>query len=191
MRREVKIITVKINGVWYRVMVLYKLVEKIALDTYRSLYINSDEIIHTGMWWIAREAEILPNGKVKARKLNSLAHRPGLHCAILPWSNWIGKKMPDGSLARRENYVWLEVYVVIGRDYTPEARENGWKNGKWAAVRACLDYIPTDGYYWYKTNSKQPWEWAICDSCWIAREMPESDVNETCYEWGIEPQKLA
>ena len=191
MKKNIKIITVVINGVEYRVMVLYKMVQKIAVDAYRSLYINSDEIIHTGMWWIARDAERLPNGKVKARKLNALAHRPGLHCAVVPWSNWIGQKMSDGSLARREGYVWLEVYVVLGKNYTPEARENGWKNGKFSSQRACLDYVPVDGYYWYSTNSKQPWDWAICGSCWVARELPENEVNTLCWEWGVEPQKLA
>lgn len=174
-----------------KTMEMYKLVEKIGENSYRSLYINSEEIVHCGEWWTAREGELLPNGKVKARKLNALANRPGIHCTMSPWTDWIGQRMPDGTLARRRNYVWLRVLVDVTVNYNPLARERGWLAGKWAACRACLDYVPHYGWYWYKTNSKQVEPWAICGRVWVEKELTEDEVNEICWSKGITPQKLA
>ena len=89
------------------------------------LYVLSNKETPIGEWVLAESGELQSNGKVKAKLGNGLAYRPGWHCSTLPTCQHIGKKMADGSLARREDNVWAEVEVSSYMDYNDLARENG------------------------------------------------------------------
>ena len=156
------------------------------------LYVEANTQMPIGVWIDAVEGERRADGKVKANGCGgSLAYRPGLHLGKIPKADWIGKKQKDGTLAQRKDCVWCEVEYSTEINYQQEARENGWKKGRWAAKRACLDHLPVNGYYEYKTNSKQPEPWIICGSMRIIRELTNEEVATICRDHGVEPQKVA
>lgn len=111
---------------------------------------------------------------VKSR-IGDLSLRPGFHSTTIPFSDWIGKRMPDGSLAQRRDTVWAECSVP-GHEITVTAR-----NG--------LQEIP-DGWYRFKTNSRQRDPWVISDRLVIKRILPYEEVCAICREHGLEPQKM-
>lgn len=156
------------------------------------LYVEANTQMPIGVWIDAVEGERRADGKVKASGCGgSLAYRPGLHLGKIPKADWIGKKQKDGTLAQRKDCVWCEVEYSTEINYQQEARENGWRKGRWAAKRACLDHLPVNGYYEYKTNSKQPEPWIICGSMRIIRELTNEEVTTICRDHGVEPQKVA
>ncbi len=154
------------------------------------LYVLSNEEFPLHEWIFAKEGERKESGKVKS-KLGELAYRPGLHLTDIPFTDWIGKRQPDGTLAMKPDTVWVEVVYNAEHNYTPEARENGWRAGRWARQRAQLDRIPQEGFYYYFTNSKQERPWIIASEMYITRILSNEDVAEICRENGIEPQKIA
>ena len=117
------------------------------------LYVFANKVIPLGTWLPAECGELLPNGKVKAKLGNGLAFRPGWHMCDIPNSPWIGQKSEDGTLVRRADAVWAEVEYSADVNYQEEARENGWRAGKWASQRAYLKHIPVGGYYKFRTNT--------------------------------------
>lgn len=153
------------------------------------LYVLSKQVIPVGTWLPAKSGELLPNGKVKAKLGNGLAYRPGWHMCDIPNSPWIGARQPDGTLARRTDCVWAEVEYSADVNYQEEARENGWKAGKWAAVRACLKHIPENGYYRYRTNSKGE-VMIIAGAIKVLRILSDAEVEEICRSHGIVPQAI-
>lgn len=151
------------------------------------LYVFANKVIPLGTWLPAESGELLPNGKVKAKLGNGLAFRPGWHMCDIPNSPWIGTKQPDGTLARREDAVWVEVEYSADVNYQEEARDNGWEAGRWANVRACLKYIPVDGYYRYKTNSKGE-VMIIAGAIKVLRILSDAEVEDICKANGVVPQ---
>ena len=154
------------------------------------LYVNATEEFPLNQWIEAIEGKRKDNGKVKSR-LGDLAYRPGLHLTDIPFTDWIGKRQEDGTLAMKPDTVWVECLYIADINYTPIARENGWRNGRWARQRAQLDYIPKGGFYTYYTNSKQKSPWIITSSMMITRILSNEDVARICRENGVEPQKVA
>lgn len=153
------------------------------------LYVFADKEMPIGEWIKAEEGPMV-DGKVKAKHLGRLAYRPGFHLAEVPNAHWIGKRMPDGTLAMSPDTVWCEVEYPADICYGDEARENGWRAGKWAAQKAYLKHIPVDGYYIYRTNSNGD-AWPITGAIKILRVLTDEERIRICIENGVEPQKRA
>ena len=151
------------------------------------LYVLADKETVIGEW-LPAEIGPMQDGKVKS-KLGKLAFRPGWHIAEIPNSPWIGKKDADGTLIRRKDHVWCEVEYQTDVCYSTEARENGWKNGKWAVQRAYLKHIPVGGYYKFRTNTNGD-PWVISGEMKVNRILSNDEVKEICLEHGIEPQRV-
>lgn len=141
----------------------YKLFRKKGGKLY-PLYILSNEEIKVGVWLRAKAGPRTADGKVKGKM--TLAYRPGWHIA--------GTKPEAPQITNQKGCVWCEVEYKTNHNYTPEARENGWRNGRWAAVRADLKKIPVNGFYTYKTSHKQTEPWVICGEMKVVRELSES-----------------
>lgn len=154
------------------------------------LYVLADKPTPMNEWLDAEEGIRTEDGKVKS-KLGRLAYRPGWHVTTVPFTDWIGKKMPDGTLAQKPDTVWCEVEYSADINYNDEARENGWRNGRWAAQRAYLKHIPENGYYFYRTNSKQVDPWIICGRIKVTKILTHEEVKAICNEHGIEAQEVA
>lgn len=149
------------------------------------LYVYASEPMPIGVWLEAKDGE-RDGDKVKSR-LGRLAYRPGFHLAEVPNAHWIGKRQ-DGELVMRSDTIWCEVEYKTDRCYSSEARENGWKAGKWAANRAYLKHIPVGGYYKYRTNSNGD-VWIIRGEIKIIRILPDEERKRICIEHGITPQR--
>jgi len=134
------------------------------------LYILRNEEVPMGVWVKAKDGPRTADGKVKGKMV--LAYRPGWHIA--------GTKPEAPQITNQKGCVWCEVEYKTERNYMPEARENGWRGGKWAAVRACLDHIPEDGFYWYRTSAKQTEPWIIAGDMKVNRILTDDEVRELC-----------
>ena len=137
--------------------------------------------------WLDAEDGPMVDGKVKS-KLGKLAYRPGWHIAEIPNSPWIGKK-ENGELVRRVDNVWCEVEYHTDINYQPEARENGWRGGKWAAQRAYLKHIPVGGYYKFRTNTNGD-VWIIAGEIKVTKILTDEEVNAICRANGVVPQRV-
>ena len=156
-------------------------------DKLYPLYVLADKETVIGEWL---NAEIGPMVEEKVKsKLGKLAFRPGWHIALIPNSPWIGKKDKNGELIRRKDNVWCEVEYCVDKNYQPEARESGWRAGRWAAKRAYLKHIPVGGFYKYKTNTNGD-EWIISGEIKVNRILSNEEVNQICLENGVIPQRV-
>lgn len=103
--------------------------------------------------------------------------RSGWHSTGIPFTDWIGEKQDDGTLAQRKDTVWCECEVK-GTEI-----ESKTKNG--------YDIIPDDSYYFFRTNSKQTDPWIVSDWLKVVKKLSNDEVAEICRSNGIEPQKIA
>ena len=141
------------------------------------LYVEADKSITIGKWLNASVGEKVDDTHVKAKGCGGrLSLRPGWHSTQIPFTDWIGKKMPDGTLAQRTDTVWCECEVE-GKQYEITNREGS---------RELLD-----GWYFYRTNSKQKDPWIISNRIRVNRILTNKEVAEICRANGIEPQKVA
>ena len=141
------------------------------------LYVEADKEMEIGKWLTATVGDKADDTHVKAKGCGGkLSLRPGFHSTKIPFTNWIGKKMPDGTLAQRKDTVWCEC-EVDGKQLEVTSR-----NGS----RELLN-----GWYYFKTNSKQKDPWIISNKLIIRRILSNEEVNEICKANGIEAQKLA
>lgn len=140
------------------------------------LYVEANKEMKIGKWLSASVGEKVDETHVKAKGCGGkLSLRPGFHSTEIPFTNWIGKKMEDGTLAQRVDTVWCEC-EVDGKQI--EVKE---KNG--------LRELP-NGWYYFKTNSKQERPWIISDKIYINKILSNDEVKEICNSFGIEPQRL-
>ena len=110
---------------------------------------------------------------VKSR-IGDLSLRPGFHSTLVPFSDWIGKRADDGTLLQRKDTVWAECTIV-----GPELQ---------VAARNGLPTMP-DGWYRFKTNSKQRDPWIISNTLRIDRILTGAEVDEICKSFGLIPQR--
>ena len=142
------------------------------------LYVNAKKEIKTGVWLRAECGELIDETHVKASGCGGkLSLRPGFHSCEVPWTDWIGQMMEDGTLAQRTNTVWCECEVK-GKEIECTERY-GFRT------------IQRDKYYYFKTNSKQKDPWIISDWIKVNRILSNEEVAEICRANGVEPQKLA
>jgi hypothetical protein len=81
--------------------------------------------------------------------------------------------MPNGELYQRKNTVWCECQLR-GREVKVED-----KRGSKTIV---------EGYYYFKTNSKQEDPWMISSEIKINRILTQDEVKEICAKHGKEAQ---
>lgn len=165
------------------------------LFTYRNgrlypLYVNASEALPMGVWMKATAGQKASDGVHVKSKLGSLAYRPGWHsCDLMPYASHIGKKDKATNTIKWQNddAVWCEC-EYNGVSLQREARENGWRGGKWHAKYACLDRVPEDGWYRYKTNPNMTGDWIISGNLKIIRPLSQREVDALCRAAGHEPQ---
>ena len=138
------------------------------------LYVDANTEMTIGTWLNAKIGDKVDETHVKSR-LGSLSLRPGFHSTTIPFTDWIGKKREDGRLLQKKNTVWCEC-TVEGNEQTVTNR-----NG--------LRTLP-DGWYFFKTNSKQERPWIISNRIMINRVLSNDEVGEICRQHGIEPQEV-
>ena len=140
------------------------------------MYVEDKREIEPGKWLVAHCGPLYDENHVKCSKFGKLSLRPGFHSTTIPWTNWIGTKMPDGSFARRTDNVWCEC-EVDGQELIVTQ-----KNG--------LRTVP-NGYYYFKTNSKQTDPWIISGRIKVNRILTNTEVAEICRFHGVQPQPIA
>lgn len=142
------------------------------------LYVNAKETIPIGEWIKSKPGELVDETHVKASGCGGkLRLRSGFHSTDIPFTDWIGEKQDDGTLAQRKDCVWAEC-EVRGTEV-----ESKTKDG--------YDIVPADSYYYFKTNTKQERPWVISDWMMVNRIISNDEVADICRANGIEPQRLA
>lgn len=142
------------------------------------LYVNAKEIIPIGEWIKSKPGELVDETHVKASGCGGkLRLRSGFHSTDIPFTDWIGEKQDDGTLAQRKDCVWAEC-EVRGTELETKTKDG-------------YDIVPEDSYYYFKTNTKQERPWVISDWMMVNRILSNDEVAEICRENGIEPQRLA
>jgi len=142
------------------------------------LYVNADEVIPFYKWIKSKSGELVDETHVKAKGCGGkLSLRSGFHSTMIPFTDWIGEKQDDGTLAQRKDTVWCECEVK-GEEVEAKTR-NGYR------------IVPDNSWYYFKTNSKQEKPWIISDWLKVTKILSNEEVAEICRANGIEPQKLA
>ena len=140
------------------------------------LYVEAGRELPIGEWLVAGVGERVDETHVKASGCGGkLSLRPGFHSTTVPFTDWIGRKMPDGTLAQRKDTVWCECEVVGKQKFVED------RNGS----RELLD-----GWYYFRTNAKQKDPWIISKLLKINRMLSRADVERICRENGYEPQRM-
>ena len=142
------------------------------------LYVNAKEATPIGKWIKSKPGELVDETHVKASGCGGkLALRSGYHSTEIPFTDWIGEKQADGSLAQRKDCVWCECEVK-GDEVEAKTRQ-GYR------------IVPEDSWYYFKTNSKQDRPWVISDWIRVVRILTNEEVADICRANGIEPQPVA
>ena len=139
------------------------------------LYVEHRRKIETGVWLDAHIGTLADETHVRGRT-SILSLRPGWHSTEIPFTDWIGKRMPDGTLAQKLDTIWCECEVKGKQIETVD------RNG--------LRTIP-DGWYYFRTNSRQERPWIISNKIKVNRKLTHEEVVEICAGFGIVAQKLA
>ena len=157
-------------------MVTYKLF-RLKNGKLYPLYVEADREMNIGKWLTAQVGEQVDDTHVKAKGCGGkLSLRPGFHSTKVPFTDWIGKKQEDGTLAQRPDTVWCECEVDGKQVFVPDRYGS----------RHLLN-----GWYFFKTNSKQKDPWIISNRLKINKVLTNDEVAEICRANGIEPQKIA
>ncbi len=157
-------------------MITYKLF-RVKNNKLYPLYVEAKRNLEIGVWINAVVGEKADQTHVKASGCGGkLSLRPGFHSTKIPFTDWIGKRMPDGSLAQRKDTVWCE--CEVDGDQIVVTDRNG------------LREMP-NGWYYFKTNSKQKDPWIISNKIKINRILSNEEVESICNSFGIKAQKIA
>lgn len=141
------------------------------------LYVEAKRELPIGEWLNAQVGEKKDETHVKASGCGGkLSLRPGFHSTDVPFTDWIGKMEEDGTLSQRPDTVWAECEVE-GEQLTVTDR-----NGS----RELLN-----GWYYFKTNSKQVRPWIISNRIKINRILERSEVEAICEQFGLKAQRVS
>ena len=154
-------------------MTTYKLL-RIREGRLYPLYVEHDREMVTGEWMEAGIGELVDEKHVKGRS-GPLALRPGFHSTPVPFTDWIGKRGPDGRLYQRRDTVWCECEV--------EGKEQKVTN------RNGLRTLPCDWYY-FRTNARQKDPWIISNRILVLRILTQEEVKEICMAHGLTAQPM-
>ena len=155
-------------------MITYKLV-RCRHGLYYPLFVETDRPMPVGPWLDAKVGELVDSTHVRSPVLGRLALRPGWHSCTVPFTDWIGKKSPDGRLQQRRDTVWIECEVEGDEQIVTDRRG--------------LRSIP-HGWYQYRTRPGQPFPWIISDRIRLLRPLKHSEVEAICAAHGVEAQPL-
>jgi hypothetical protein len=148
------------------------------------LFVNADKAVPVGQWVDAEEG-VMVDGKVKSR-LGKLKYRPGWHINDnVPYVRHIGVKENAKIAYMKPNTVWCEVEYSTDTDYNEAAHNNGMIKGHFDAKKACLNYIPKNGFYRYKTSPTMLGEWIIAGEIKINRILTDDEVERLCNNAGL------
>lgn len=148
------------------------------------MFVDANTPFEMGVWNFAIAGKQNAAGKVVS-KLGGLCYRPGLHLSVAPYAPHIGQKIGGQIKYMHDDTVWVECEIATELNYTPIARENGWRGGKWSATRAYLKYIPENGYYWYNTNPSAMIDWLITGAIKPLRILSDEETANICQKMGI------
>ena len=153
-------------------MITYKLF-RIRNGKLYPLFVDRSREMQMGVWHEARVGELVDETHVKS-SLGALALRPGFHSTEVPFTDWIGKKGPDGHMVQRADTVWCECEV---------------DGDEVSAPKGGMRTIPL-GFYYFQTKAKQPFPWIISKRIRINRMLTHDDVKAICRQHGIEAQEV-
>lgn len=150
----------------------------------------------------------------KAAKITALAYRPGWHAGDLPFFPQGGKQgnprfTNSGNVNKafnpdiqetayenihRYNQVVFECEMAADTDYTEIAQNQEKAKTKSGSVNqrnADLQYMPTDGFYYYTTNPtiSDKGKWAISGSLKINRALTQQECDDILSKNGFKPQE--
>ena len=155
-------------------MNVYKLF-RIKQNKLYPLYVEAKREMPVGIWLEAQVGEKVDETHVKASGCGGkLALRPGFHSTRIPYTDWIGKRTDDGTLIQRADTVWCECEIDGDEQIVTE--------------RYGLRTLP-DGYYQYRTNSKQKYPWFISRTLFIKRILPDEEIEKICEKNGLTAQR--
>lgn len=142
------------------------------------LYVNAKESTPINEWVKSKPGKLVDETHVKASGCGGkLRLRSGYHSTDVPYTDWIGEKQDDGSLAQRKDCVWCEC-EVRGTQVMTKTKQG-------------YDIVSENSWYYFKTNSKQERPWVISDWLRVIRILSNEEVADICRANGIEPQKIA
>lgn len=139
------------------------------------LFVESKRELPLGEWLEAGVGEMVDDGHVRS-KIGPLSLRPGFHSTEIPFTDWIGVKQADGTLAQRPGTVWVECEVSGNRQEI---------NNRYGSRT-----LPQDWYY-FKTNPKQIFPWIISNRIKLIRTLTQNEVSAICRANGVVAQPLA
>ena len=151
----------------------YKLFEMDTEGNLYPLFLDKNTIYPIGEWI---KAEIHYSDK--------FAHRPGLHCGIIPAAPWLMSYGPDGNgcyKGRRKGWkrVWAEIECNITVDYNDEVLQ--------LKKKCFTDKIPENGWYYFKEYGKATW--IITDKIKIIRVLSENERQMILKDVGYDEVK--
>lgn len=142
------------------------------------LYVEANREMFVGEWLKSGVGQKVDDTHVKASGCGGkLSLRSGYHSTNIPFTDWIGEKQADGTLAQRRDTVWCECEVKGNEVQSPG--RYGYRE------------VPKDSWYYFRTNSKQKDPWIISDWIKINKVLSREEVEEICRANGIIAQKMA
>ena len=152
-------------------MITYKLL-RVRDGKLYPMFVDSRNELIPGKWLKATIGPLADESHVKS-SLGPLALRPGWHSCPVPFTDWIGKRTSDGSLAQRPDTIWCECEVEGNEQIVTD--------------RHGLKTLPSDWYY-FNTKPNQPFPWIISNRILIRRLLGRAEVERICQEHGVEAQ---
>lgn len=150
------------------------------------LYVCADTATPMNVWVPAECGERV-EGKVKSKN-GYLKFRPGWHLTdAAPYASHIGIKENGVIKYMHPDTVWCEVEYSDQIDYSDTVKEIGTWDGKFHAKYACLDVVPENGFYRYKTSPNMTGEWIIAGAIKVTKILSDEEVRKICLTAGYEP----
>ena len=137
--------------------------------------------------------QVKQGGKGTQGGSGKLAYRPGWHLGVVPYAIQFNRKDAEGNKTLfPKNFVFAEVEYAADVDYQEEARQEGINpSGKYQHSLAGLKYLPTDGYYMYRTNPNPETDpWVIAGAMKVNRILTRAEQAELVKNAGREPQQI-
>lgn len=159
-------------------------------DTPVGVWLNADAAPITGESKTGRP-QVKAGGKGTQGGSGQLAYRPGWHLGEIPYALQFNRKDQSGNKTLfPKDFVWAEVEYAADVDYQQEAEKEGiTENGKYRHSYAGLKYLPTDGFYRYRTNPNPETDpWIITGAMKVNRVLSNDEVDELVQKAGREPQ---
>ena len=160
-------------------------------DTPVGVWLNADAAPITGNSKTGRP-QVKAGGKGTQGGSGQLAYRPGWHLGEIPFALQFNRKDQSGNKTLfPKDFVWAEVEYAADVDYQQEAEKEGiTENGKYRHSYAGLKYLPTDGFYRYRTNPNPETDpWIITGAMKVNRVLSSEEVDELVQKAGREPQQ--